>query len=95
MDDSAIRAARPADAPRLAALSGVLGYPVAVEVRAERLERLAGRADQVVLVAEEVPGKVVSWIHGAEQDLLESERRCEILGLVVDDAHRARDPRAR
>ena len=37
---------------------------MAVEVLAERLERLTGRADQVVHVAEEVPGAVVGWIHG-------------------------------
>jgi GNAT superfamily N-acetyltransferase len=71
-------------------LSGVLGYPVAVEVLAERLERLMSRADQVVLVAEMAEGQVGGWIHGADQDLLESERRCEILGLVVDQAFRAR-----
>jgi GNAT superfamily N-acetyltransferase len=39
----------------------------------------------------EVPGsRVVGWVHGAEQELLESERRCEILGLVVDAEHRGR-----
>lgn len=35
-------------------------------------------------------GDVVGWLHAAEQELLESGRRCEILGLVVDPAHRAR-----
>ena len=29
-------------------------------------------------------------MHAAEQELLEAERRCEILGLVVDAAHRGR-----
>ena len=28
------------------------------------------------------------WIHAAEQDLVETERRCEILGLVVDGRRR-------
>ncbi|MEP6688103.1 MAG: GNAT family N-acetyltransferase [Gemmatimonadales bacterium] len=32
----------------------------------------------------------MGWLHGAEQELLESGRRCEILGLVVDEAHRSR-----
>jgi GNAT superfamily N-acetyltransferase len=85
-----IRRASGTDAARLAALSGVLGYPVAIEELAGRLERLLARADQVVLVAESADSEVVGWLHGAEQDLLESGRRCEILGLVVDPSHRSR-----
>jgi GNAT superfamily N-acetyltransferase len=50
---------------------------------------LLARAEGVVLVAEAAPGQVIGWVHGAEQELLESGRRCEILGLVVDEAHRA------
>ncbi|MGE5243775.1 MAG: N-acetyltransferase family protein [Betaproteobacteria bacterium] len=77
-----VRTAVAADAPRLAALSGVLGYPVAPEALALRLERLLARSDHTVLVADR--GGVVGWVHAAEQELLEYERRCEILGLVVD-----------
>jgi ribosomal protein S18 acetylase RimI-like enzyme len=40
-----------------------------------------------LLVAERA-GQVVGWIHGAEPELVESGRRCEILGLVVDPEHR-------
>jgi GNAT superfamily N-acetyltransferase len=70
----------------MAELSGQLGYPVSAETMAGRLERLQAREDNVVLVAELVPeGQVVGWIHGAEQDLLESDRRCEFLGLVEDE----------
>jgi GNAT superfamily N-acetyltransferase len=83
-----IRSARLADAPRLAALSGVLGYPVAADVLAQRLSRLLTRADHVVLLAEAPPAHIVGWLHGAEQELLEYGRRCEILGLVVDAEHR-------
>jgi GNAT superfamily N-acetyltransferase len=53
-----------------------------------RLTRLLGRASDLVLVAESAGGDIVGWIHAAEQDLLESGRRCEILGLVVDAGHR-------
>ena len=35
-------------------------------------------------------GRVVGWLHGSEQELLESGRRCEIVGLVVDPEHRGR-----
>jgi GNAT superfamily N-acetyltransferase len=83
-----IRGATVRDAPRLAALSEVLGYPVAVETIAQRLRRLLERTEEVVLVAERAPGEIVGWLHGAEQELLESGRRCEILGLVVDGEHR-------
>jgi GNAT superfamily N-acetyltransferase len=33
-------------------------------------------------------GAVVGWIHGAEHELIETGRHCEILGLVVDAEHR-------
>jgi GNAT superfamily N-acetyltransferase len=83
-----IRPAVTADAPRLAALSAVLGYPAPEAALAARLDRVLARVSDVVLVAESGQGEIVGWIHGAEQELLESERRCEILGLVVDAAHR-------
>lgn len=85
---TAIRRAAAADAPRLEALSETLGYPVVADDFAGRLARLLSRAEDVVLVAEVTSGRVVGWLHGAEQELLESGRRCEILGLVVDEGHR-------
>ena len=85
-----VRPAAPADAPRMAVLSTALGYPVDAATLEQRLVRLLGRPDDVVLVAEMPPGLVVGWIHGAEHNLLEGERRCEILGLVVDAGHRKR-----
>jgi GNAT superfamily N-acetyltransferase len=83
-----VRRAAAADAARLAELSEILGYPVASSILALRLERLLARVEDAVLVAEAESG-VVGWIHGAEQELLESGRRCEILGLVVDPAYRS------
>lgn len=76
------------DAAQVAELSGALGYPVAAEVVAQRLARLLPRAEELVLVAETSPGRVVGWIHGAMQELLEAGPRCEILGLVVDARYR-------
>jgi GNAT superfamily N-acetyltransferase len=84
------RRATPADAARLAALSVELGYPASADALAERLADLLAREDQIVLVAEVPPGEVVGWVHGAEQQLLESGRRCELLGLVVDARVRSR-----
>jgi ribosomal protein S18 acetylase RimI-like enzyme len=75
------------DSARLAELSGVLGYPTISSSLAPRLNRLLARVEDAVFVAETESG-VVGWIHGAEQELLESGMRCEILGLVVDPACR-------
>jgi GNAT superfamily N-acetyltransferase len=85
-----IRGATLADAARLAELSDVLGYPATADALVERLGRLLGRDEELVLVAEVSPGHVVGWLHGGERELLESGRRCEILGLVVDGTHRGR-----
>jgi GNAT superfamily N-acetyltransferase len=85
---NAVRRATAADAARLAELSEILGYPLALSSLARRLERLLASTEDVVFVAEAESG-VMGWIHGAEQELLESGRRCEILGLVVDPAYRS------
>jgi GNAT superfamily N-acetyltransferase len=85
-----IREARLEDAGRLAQLSAALGYPVTSNAMEVKLRRLLARPDGAVLVAEVESGYVVGWIHGSQQELLESEPRCEILGLVVDAEHRGK-----
>jgi GNAT superfamily N-acetyltransferase len=87
-DRLTIRTAVLEDAPSLAMLSGLLGYPVGEETLALRLRNLFAQNEDIVLVAQAAPGHVVGWLHGAQQELLESGRRCEILGLVVDAAYR-------
>ncbi len=82
-----IRTAVLSDAARLAELSGTLGYPTSASFLGATLQRILGRESDVVLVAE-AGGTVVGWLHGAEQELLEIGKRCEILGLVVDGRHR-------
>lgn len=83
-----VREARSEDARTIAMLSDALGYPADQGAITTRLERLLGRGRDTVLVAETASGQVVGWIHGSEQELLESEKRCEILGLIVDGGHR-------
>ncbi|MGA7304502.1 MAG: GNAT family N-acetyltransferase [Rhodothermales bacterium] len=83
-----LRPAQTADSAPIAELSGTLGYPVSETAVAERLDRLLPRESDVILVAEGADGRIVGWIHGGELDLLESGRRGEILGLVVDPEHR-------
>jgi GNAT superfamily N-acetyltransferase len=85
-----IRSAEPTDAHRLAELSAVLGYPASATAMARRLDRLLGRDEETVFVAALTSGRVVGWLHGSEQELLESGRRCEIMGVVVDPDHRGR-----
>src|SRR5438270_13812343 len=83
-----IRPAIVADAPAVAELSGILGYPITTEAAAARLEYLLARSEHLVLVAEIT--EVVGWIHVSHQHLLESGDRCEIVGLVVAANHRTR-----
>ena len=83
-----VRSATPADASAIARLSGQLGYPVAIQSLTPRLQRLLASEKEAVYVATDANGEVVGWIHGAEQLLVESGVRCEILGLVVDEVVR-------
>src|ERR1700730_11540771 len=83
-----IRKATVNDAPQLAELSAVLGYPVDVDVMTRRLTRLLAHPEHLILVAEAPADLVVGWIHAGEQDILEVGRFGEILGLVVGADHR-------
>jgi GNAT superfamily N-acetyltransferase len=85
-----IRRATDADAAALAGLSGQLGYPESPERIGGRLRRLLASERDLVIVAEAADGAVIGWLHGAEQELLESGARCEILGLVVSEAARGK-----
>jgi len=67
----------------------VLGYPNSTAAIAGRLKRLLPRAGDLVLVADQLP-PVMGWLHAQEQELLDSGRRCEILGLVVAPEVRGR-----
>jgi len=92
---SEIRPARQADAAALAALSGQLGYPVSPDDMRERLADLLTAPGDVVLVSCNAADEPVGWIHVGERHLLETDRYCEILGLVVDIAHRREGRAAR
>ena len=83
-----IRAPRPDDASRLAELSTQLGYPATAGDIGGRLSRLLPRTEHLLRVAESPEGDVIGWIHAEERQILESGPWCEIMGLVVDAAHR-------
>src|SRR6266446_5931074 len=88
MNDLAVRRAETTDATRIAELSGTLGYPVKADAMRGRLERLLGRDEHVVFVAETT--EVVGWTHATEQETLVVAGRCEIWGLVVAEGQRGR-----
>lgn len=79
-----IRPAELRDASEIARLSDVLGYPEEADVIRRRLERLLGSKTNAVFVAEDGAGELSGWIHGYLSQLIESEYRVEIGGLVVD-----------
>ncbi len=83
-----VRAARLEDAAAMAGLSSQPGYPVSALALAERLAGILDRSDELVLVICRPDGTVRGWVHGAEQRFLEADRRCELLGLVVDSRSR-------
>jgi N-acetylglutamate synthase-like GNAT family acetyltransferase len=87
INDFVVRRATTSDAAGVAALSGVLGYPVDRETMQRRLEQLSEREEHAIFVAE-MKGEMVGWIHGAEHQLLVVGRMGEICGLVVAEGQR-------
>ena len=79
-----------ADADRVAALSGELGYPTTPERIAARLRAIEGHPDARVFVAQDGEGVVRGWVHVYGHRQLESEGAAEVGGLVVDSAWRGR-----
>lgn len=84
-----VREATSSDAPAIAPLLGELGYPVGAESLAYRMDRLKGRDDQFVLLAEDEIGAVgVLALHVFS--LLAYDRDVGmILALVVTERARA------
>lgn len=84
-----MRPATVEDADQLAELNDQLGYAVERQVFRQRLQQLLPRANQIIFVAELPPGrKVIGWIQGEEREILAIGRYCEVVGLVVNEAHR-------
>jgi GNAT superfamily N-acetyltransferase len=84
-----IRRAKIADAPRLAELSGQLGYPATAEQICRRLRQIQPASQNAVFVAEAREAGIIGWLHVSKEPLLESEMRAEVNGLVVADEHRS------
>ena len=74
--------------PRLAELSGELGYPATAEEMKERFAQIKPAARHAVFVAE-LEKKVIGWIHVSVTPLLEVACRAEVNGLIVADGYRS------
>jgi len=84
-----VRAARPADAERLALLCGQLGYPTSVEQVRARLDRVQQDETNTVLVAEGIDGQVIGWVQVYARPLVVDDLNAEVGGLVVDERNRS------
>ena len=85
MSNYPIRHAREQDSAEITRLASQLGYPATLEAMTTRLQRLLASPNDVVFVAQGADGQLVGWIHGFLSQLLESDYRVEIGGLVVDE----------
>ena len=85
-----IRRVRQTDAPRLAELSGQLGYPTETPRMAARLKQALRHKAGACFVAESPEHGIIGWVHVSVTPLLEVERRAEVNGLIVDERIRSR-----
>lgn len=83
-----IRPATDSDAPDIRRLSAQLGYPATEDQIRQRLARLIASPNDAVFVAASAEGPLLGWIHGFLSQLLESNYRVEIGGLIVDESCR-------
>ena len=84
-----LRRARRTDAARIAELCAELGYPATARQIEARLLRLMPRSKHALFVAEAPGPDLVGWIHVSVTNLIESDLRAEVNGLVVAEAHRS------
>jgi GNAT superfamily N-acetyltransferase len=84
-----IRRARISDAPRLAELSGQLGYPTTAAEIAKRMRRLKPASQNALFVAESPDAGVVGWTHVSVTHLVEVGTRAELNGLIVGEGQRS------
>lgn len=83
-----IRRARSADAPRIAELSGELGYPATAKDISKRIRKLKAAAPNALFVAASPDAGVVGWTHVSVTHLVESGTRAELHSLIVADGQR-------
>jgi GNAT superfamily N-acetyltransferase len=90
-----IRRAKSADAPRIAELTGQLGYPATAAQMRERLHGIEPASHNAVFLADSAKDGVIGWLHVSKEPLLEVEMRAEVNGLVVAEGQRSAGAGAR
>ncbi len=85
-----IRPMKIEDAEEVARLSDELGYPSNAKEIAERMEHLARSMNHFLIVTEGEAENLLGWIGVERRLLLESGKKFEIVGLVVDSRQRGR-----
>ena len=78
------------DIRRIVDLLVQLGYGNTADELGDRVRRLVIDPRQFMRVAVDDEDEVVGVIHAVELEVLESGRRCELVGLVVDETVRGR-----
>ena len=78
-----VREARNDDAGAVSDLANAMGYPTSPTEAIARLDRVAGRQDHGVFVAELPDGTVIGWVHAFVAERVESDPFVELGGLVV------------
>jgi GNAT superfamily N-acetyltransferase len=84
-----IRRARRTDAARIAELSTELGYPATSQQIEARLLRLLPKSKHALFVAQARDPGLVGWIHVSVTNLVESDLRAEVNGLIVAETYRS------
>lgn len=84
-----IRLATLEDAPRLAPLSGQLGYPSTPDQVSARLASILSNREHVVFVAEQDGGQISGWADVFIMRTVGADARAEVAGLVVDEGCRS------
>jgi GNAT superfamily N-acetyltransferase len=84
-----IRHAKTTDAPRLAELTGQLGYPATAAQLRKRLRAIQPASQNAVFVADSAKDGVIGWLHVSKEPLLENDMRAEVNGLIVADGQRS------
>ena len=83
-----VRRATAWDATAIARLSAELGYPAPVDIIQNRLKYILTDPRVLIAVTTDTEGRVVGWIHSYLVQLVESDLRAEIGGLVVEASYR-------
>ncbi|HKW87457.1 MAG TPA: GNAT family N-acetyltransferase [Candidatus Acidoferrales bacterium] len=84
-----IRPATIEDSPRLAPLSGQLGYPSTSSQVESRMSPILADPEHVIFVAEQSGGEISGWADVFIMHTIGAEPRAEIAGLVVDESCRS------